>query len=458
MVLGVPKAGNAMGFQTGIDRSRCPNWHVWPSAMAWAVIAAMCTIEGASGQFCNYEVTAIVPGPDCGIFTNANIDFVALNDFGQACGTVHECAAGPGHWPIIWSEETGLVILPLPDGAIDGDAVDINNVLGADGLGQVACVLTVQLSESDFADRAYLYDDGEWTALGTLGDRPVSRATAINDHTEIVGESLGNGTLRAFRWKNGVMSGVPGLLGPHNPASDVSNSRSITGWMGPAITVGSLGFLKTGQTVEEIPPVAGGFSSLANAVSNFEIVVGESWLPVKDGPVPHRAWIYEDGQALELPNPSNANRTDAIDVNDADQVLVHPDSGNDFLWQDGAIFEIESLEDSVDGLSFTVSAINSRGQVAGDGSLGGTRIGLIISPVGVPMGDVSLDCAVDARDIALVLRAWGPCASEFACPSDLVTRETFQPPGDGRVDAADLAFVLGNWSPTPSIPVSQTRR
>ena len=429
--------------------------------MAWAVIAAMCTIEGASGQFCNYEVTAIVPGPDCGIFTNANIDFVALNDFGQACGEVWECAGGFGRWPVVWSEETGLIILPLPEGASLGVAVDINNVLGDDGLGQVACTLTIQLSETDFASRAYLYDDGEWIGLHTLNNYPVSRPTAISDESVVVGEVFNGaltGFLRAFRWKNGVMTLVPGLLGPNNVARDVSHSEAIVGWMGDADSTFSLGFLKQGPNVEAIAPVAGGFSSQANAVNSHEVAVGAEWLAVKDGPVPHRAWAYENGQALELPNPANANRTDAIDVNDADQVLVQPDSGNDFLWQDGAIFEIESLEDSIDGLDFIVKSINSRGQVAGDGLLKGTRIGLIISPVGVPMGDVSLDCAVDARDIALVLRAWGPCASDFSCPCDIVTRETFQPPGDGRVDAADLAVVLGNWSSALSEPISPTRR
>ncbi len=50
-------------------------------------------------------------------------------------------------------------------------------------------------------------------------------------------------------------------------------------------------------------------------------------------------------------------------------------------------------------------------------------------------GDVTLDGAVDAADLASLLAAWGPCS---ACSADLDQ--------DGAVGAADLAILLSLWS------------
>jgi len=51
-------------------------------------------------------------------------------------------------------------------------------------------------------------------------------------------------------------------------------------------------------------------------------------------------------------------------------------------------------------------------------------------------GDLNLDGDVDGADLAILLGAWGRCAS---CPADL--------DANGTVDAADLAILLGTWTP-----------
>ncbi len=51
------------------------------------------------------------------------------------------------------------------------------------------------------------------------------------------------------------------------------------------------------------------------------------------------------------------------------------------------------------------------------------------------VGDLDRDGVVGAKDLAILLGTWGPCA---ACAADFN--------GDGAVDAADLSILLGAWS------------
>jgi len=429
-----------------------------------AMVLSVAGVDSALGQsFCRYEVTALVPGPSCGIFGPANVTVHGLNDLGQVVGAVHECAGGSRNFPFVWSEETGLMLLPFPEDVNTGWAVAINNVVGSDGLGQIACRLTVQLAENDFASRAFLYDDGEWIALGTLPGHTTSHPFAINDNTEIVGESHGGGNgIRGFLWRDGKIMEIDLPVGPNSEAHDVNEASDIVGWMGQGVTTSTLGFLHSEFGTEGIPPVANGNTSEANAVNSSNIVVGESRLPVKSGPVARRAWIHENGVLGELPNPEDFHRTRGIDINDAGQVMIETSDPDPFvntygiLWQDGEWVDFPSVFDAPPDVFFNGNrvVINNRGQLAGDEGLGF----ILLSPVDRPLGDVNIDCRVDEHDLTAVLNDWGPCAEVGSCLCDIVTSATFQPPGDGVVDGADLAVVLGNWSAAPTKPASQTRR
>ena len=65
---------------------------------------------------------------------------------------------------------------------------------------------------------------------------------------------------------------------------------------------------------------------------------------------------------------------------------------------------------------------------------------MVSSDTFAPPGDGS----VDAADLAFLLGEWGR-TPEGGSPADFVTSATFQPPPDGNVDAADLAVLLGDW-------------
>jgi hypothetical protein len=66
-------------------------------------------------------------------------------------------------------------------------------------------------------------------------------------------------------------------------------------------------------------------------------------------------------------------------------------------------------------------------------------VGLLLSPVRTRSGDANIDCAVDAKDLAIIFEFWGESYDLDGMPGDLN--------GDLTVDAYDLAMVLGDWGP-----------
>jgi hypothetical protein len=64
---------------------------------------------------------------------------------------------------------------------------------------------------------------------------------------------------------------------------------------------------------------------------------------------------------------------------------------------------------------------------------------MIATPKNVPAGDISVDCTVDADDLALLLGSWGPREDAPVREADL--------DGDGEIGPLDLAILLGAWSP-----------
>jgi len=69
----------------------------------------------------------------------------------------------------------------------------------------------------------------------------------------------------------------------------------------------------------------------------------------------------------------------------------------------------------------------------------GSLADIVSSDTFLPPGDG----VVDGADLGFLLVEWG---RNPGSPADIVTNATLQPPGDGKVDGADLAYMLGEWS------------
>jgi len=404
---------------------------------------------------CQYSVT-LVQGPDCGLIGNRTIEFLGINDLGQACGYQLKCHGTDysHHLPIVWTPEHGIILLPLPEGATQGDAVDINNVLGSDGIGQVAC--TLSFDAPIFGGRAAIYDDGTWTVLEPNTGEYTS-VSAINDSSEFVGRAD-----QAYIWRDGVTITLDLPMGPNSSAHGVSARSAVVGWMGQGGAGFSVSFHMAQRLVRDIPLIDNAVNSEAEAVNELDSVTGVSMIHVKSGPVPRRSWIFKNGTLTDLGMLPDNFRCIAEDINDAEQIagncFLQNLTPRPFIWQDGVMTRIDDLIPPRPGYSAMASAnaINNRGQIAGRAVVPGQiHVGVILTPI-VPLGDVNLDCAIDGDDLTLVLGNWGP--DKLGHIADIVTSSTLQPPGDGVIDGADLAVVLGNWSASGSTSVSRSTR
>jgi len=412
--------------------------------MAWAVIAlGVIGVKSVSAQ-CMYEIVAEISAPGCPPFGNAPIVGGAINDNGVVVGHYVDCAFNDN--PFMWSEETGFVQIPLPPGVLEAEPRDINSngeIVGS--------LVRPDLGET----HAFHWKEGVWTELPSLPGYPIARAKAINDEGLIVGEAFDPNAIakpfRAVQWHNGVISLVDLPLGPNSYAEDVNRDASIVGLMGDAITTTSLGFLQSKGMTTEIPPVSGGHSCEARAVNNHNMVTGRTRFIVKSGPAPDHSWVLENGKLTDLGLlPEADHRTIAFDIHDASQIVgssIGIENGTDkpFLWQHGEIRDLRELIVDLPTGAFLSRAltINHRGEIVVEDTGSTIRL-LVLAPLDRPLGDVNIDCVVDERDLITVLGDWGPDKEGHL--ADMVTNETFQPPGDGVVDGADLAVVLGNWT------------
>ena len=102
----------------------------------------------------------------------------------------------------------------------------------------------------DFLDRAFLWENGVVTDLGTLGGE-TARAADINDQGQIVGNSAtADSELHAFLWQAGVMSDlqVPGLK---STGIDINEAGTVLG------SAGGSPFLWEGGTITFLPTLDG---------------------------------------------------------------------------------------------------------------------------------------------------------------------------------------------------------
>ncbi len=386
-----------------------------------------------------YEVTAIIAGPDCGPPGLGAVLPYAINEAGDVAG-FFICPVLADH-AFLWTASSGLQIIPMPPGTTNSRA------LGIDGTQIVGYHAG---SDQQFGKLAFLYEaeTGEFTNLGTLpgGDWSEAHAVANGRIVGFWGNTVKGPSPLAFIWQDGQMIDIhPDFGTPRSEANDITSSRDpqVTGWMGTSPLTDARAFIWQSGEVVELPPIPRGFTSEGCSINDLQDVAGGGRMVDPDtGDIVRRAFARIDGGMMLLGTLPGFPHSGAVGINDARTVVGFSSSyfQRPFVWKAGVLTDLNDLISPELNLTIDVaSAINQAGQIAAvaDSDDLNATVGVVLTPVEGPPGDLDGDCVVGILDLLALLAGWGPCPPLPDCPADLNN--------DGTVNVFDLLLLLANW-------------
>ena len=227
---------------------------------------------------------------------------------------------------------------------------------------------------------AFLWENGIMKDLGTLGG-PDSGPYAINGKGQVVGfamtsfianPSTGSPTVDPFFWDGTRMVDLGSLGGTNGTAVDVNDRGQVTGdsflagddpWQKHA-------FLWPGSDGKmiDLPTLGGGSES--KAINELGDVTGASW---PEGGDVH-AILWHKGKLLDLGVVPGDVCAEGMAINSRGQVVgfsnhdvcVTEDHSHGFLWENGALFDLNQLISNSTNLTVIEGVrINEQGEIAG---------------------------------------------------------------------------------------------
>ncbi|MGC2407476.1 MAG: hypothetical protein WA431_13795 [Candidatus Cybelea sp.] len=242
--------------------------------------------------------------------------------------------------------------------------------------------------------RAFIWEGGKMSDLGTLGTGNCAAAGFINSHGQVTGFSTTNNPISGaptqdpFFWEDGKMRDIGTLGGTFGFPSDLNEQGQVVGQMNTTGDASSHPFLWSRAGGLKDLGTLGGSNGSANELNNAGEVVGRADLSPSSSV--HHAFIWKHGkmQDLGLP-PGGAPCSTSYAINSRDQVIgdagVCNVGGVPFLWQNGVNYALSSLVLPGSDLTLSdVNVINDRGEIACTGT---DEMGNIHACVLVPLGE-----------------------------------------------------------------------
>ena len=281
---------------------------------------------------------------------------LGLSESGEIVGKTDS-----GH-PAVWSRQEGLRELPRLDGFPEGQASAIN------GLGEVVGFVT---ATNPGRSQAFLYRNGRLVPLA--GER--SKALAINDAGQIVGESAVRGKIPTtpVLWKDGSVIDLGSCCG------------------GTAVGINRQGFL-VGNVYDEqgryraflwdqfhgthLLGEAGSYSAAVAINDQGHVVVQEFDKGV---------FLYEPDRSTRVA-PSITRALDARGMNNRDSVVgtftVHADLIHAFIWtKEHGFQDLNDLAGDSRWMLEVANGINDHGEIVGWGDFDNTEdVGFLLIP------------------------------------------------------------------------------
>lgn len=301
-----------------------------------------------------------------GIYANPT----ALNDSGQVVGTTY--TAGPIR-AFLWDD--GAVTDLGTFGGIQSYAGAINDSKQVAGYAQ----------SNGPSDHAFIYKNQALEDLNPVGSN-YAQAYGINRDGQIVGlaQAVQPGPTHAFLFSANKLTDLGTLGGVTSYARAINNAGEIVGTSQMADKTDHA-FLYSNSKMIDLGTLGG--ASWAQAINNSGQIAGYSevaGIEVNGEKIKH-AFLYSKGKMADLGTPSGGTSSWAYAINDAGQVvgMSYVNGGQRaFLFSEGRMQDLNnSIPPGSGWILSEATAINNKGQIAGSGLFHVTPTAYLLTPI-----------------------------------------------------------------------------
>jgi uncharacterized membrane protein len=408
------------------------------------LFVASALLAGTSARAeCEYDISAF----NTGCPQSANLSPLRITDEGWVIGTYNQCGT-LNQRGYLWTPKDGFRDLPPPPGYKESTPWSVSN--------SGVVVGSVTLPSGVY--RGCVWIDAVPSLVPEVPNTGSKAVAMLSDGT-LVGYSLSPWqSPQCIGWSEGEQIDLPDELMVRGIVTDEFRSASSNDWVcgvqefGPV--PGDLIFRMKGDFFE-VEATSGVYTLVhANAINRSGVIAGSFSISIDEDIGLEEAYSFRyDGAIHPVPTLPGYTGSSPNSINDvgvivgrayclqgtcASQLPEKP-----VLWRGTTITRLEDILPPFNGSIWGVRGINNRGQLLLYGSYydipAGGYAAMIATPKNVPAGDISVDCTVDADDLALLLGSWGPREDAPVREADL--------DGDGEIGPLDLAILLGAWSP-----------
>lgn len=314
-----------------------------------------------------------------------------LNNYGEVvgCSDTKTSEGYPctglvaGQHAFLWSKSTGIKDL----GTLSGGTVS-----GATGVNDSGTVVGYSNIKGQPATNfvAFLWTSGGGMVnLGTLAGGNSSAAFEINSSDMIAGDSfIRSGVVDATSWSNKKIQNLGSLpKAIFTAALDINDNDEIVGESvfsyGPPFKSHAFAWT-SGTGMIDLGTLAGGVTSIANAINSSAIIVGQSDGSTTDGNWHAVKWD-SSRKIHDLGTFPGGTYSVAFAINDYDVVVGYGNLSNNaahaMIWNSSGIHDLNSLIPSGSGwVLINANAINKVGQITGYGTIKGYNHAFLLTP------------------------------------------------------------------------------
>lgn len=208
------------------------------------------------------------------------------------------------------------------------------------------------------ADSPFVWEDGQRTAIGSLGGGGTE-ATALNDRGQVVGASRNaQQQTHAFLWTDGEMTDLGTLGGNSSRATDVDSEGRVVGDAQTASGDTHAFFWSCGEMTDL--GTLGGTTSHAVAINAQGWIVGDA----RTASGETHAFLWKHGKMHDLGTLGGVSST-AVGINARGEIagnsLTKDGNEHAFFWADDEMVDVGTLG----GPSSHANAINQDGRIVG---------------------------------------------------------------------------------------------